>query len=220
MSENAHNRIRAIVLFAAPLLLIAGFLLHPYVTNETDLDEIARLAGADPGRWAAAHVLLVIAVASALLAATSLRHLLRDAGEERWSFLALGLVLAGGTMIAGAIGGEIAVAAAAQARVDVRAVLEAGEPWFTPLFLASCVLFALGWLCFGAAFYRSRMLSTASTRAVVAGTVLLTAGLFIPATWGGYLSAVGLAAVTWTAGVQAWTHAPMPAAPGRVPRSA
>ena len=196
MSERSQMRLRALALFAAPVTLGVAFFLHPYLTDETDISEFVDAAVADPDRWAWAHVMLTVGFGLMVLAALALRQLLRAAGEERWSFVAVPLILGGGTLLIGVWGGELDIAAVARTGGDVQAVFEAGQVWFDPLAIGGFVMLALGWISMALAVYRSKILGRQQTWVVVAATVVMLAGLLIPTTGGGYLFAAGMLGFT------------------------
>ncbi len=50
MSETGQARIRASVVAIAPVVLLIGFLIVPYVGDSTDNMEIAKEIGGDTGR--------------------------------------------------------------------------------------------------------------------------------------------------------------------------
>ncbi len=207
MSEEIQNRARALVLFVAPVVLLVGFLVHPYVSDQSDVGKIAEELAGDPDRWAWGHLILLIAMALTLLAVFSIRQLLRAAGEERWSFGAMPLLVIGGTLIAGLIGGEVALAGVANSSAvsDLEAVLDDAEPWITPMFFSGAVLFSLGWLALAVALYQTQILGRQQTWIAVAAIVVLAVGMFIPATGGGYVVAVGAGVASWLIGYHIWS---------------
>ncbi len=85
MSDTTQKRLRALAFFSAPVVLMAGWLYHPYVADETKVQSFVDAASSDPDRWAWAHIILIIGFVLASLAVLAARHELRSAGEERWS---------------------------------------------------------------------------------------------------------------------------------------
>ncbi len=213
MSEETQNRARALVLFVAPVVLLIGFLVHPYVSDESDTGKIAEELAGDPERWAWGHLILLIGMALTLLAVFSIRQLLRAAGEERWSFGAVPLLVVGATMIAGLVGAEVALAGVANASAvsDLEAVLDDVDPWLTPMFLIGAVIFSLGWLAFAVALYQTQILGRQQTWVAIAAIVVLVVGMFIPATGGGYVVAVGAGVASWLIAYHIWSEQPVQA---------
>ncbi len=69
------------------------------------------------------------------MAIASARHVLRAAGEERWSFIAVPLVMIGGAFIAGAVGSGLTAAAIADTSTDMMTLGEEINTWVTPVFV-------------------------------------------------------------------------------------
>jgi catechol 2,3-dioxygenase-like lactoylglutathione lyase family enzyme len=155
------------VLFATPVILLAGLAAHPFVHNYFDGGvSLAAAVAAAPSRWASSRLLIALGLGLVLVAATIIRHRLRDAGEQRWSVAALGLLLVGGTLLGAVVGSEVTLAAVATSGQDVLATLEAGEHTAAPLYLGGALPFATGWLCLAVALHRT---PNPAARAHVAG---------------------------------------------------
>ena len=73
-------------------MLLAGFAYHPYVANGTDEAALAAAVASDTTRWGLSHLAIGIGYALAALAFIAIRSYLREAGEERWSVVALPLI--------------------------------------------------------------------------------------------------------------------------------
>ncbi len=200
MGERTQIRLRALALFAAPLAFLLAIIVHPYLVDELDTPAVAAKVVADPGRWVLAHVLLMVGFAAILLAVVALRELLRAAGEERWSFIAVPVLIAGGTVFIGVWGFEITVAAVANVGGDVEAVLEETDRWFGPLGIAGYAMFFLGWLSMALAVRRSHVLNRRQLWVVLAGTFAMFVGLSFPSTAGAYLFSFGMMGFMWTVG--------------------
>ena len=63
MSELSRQRMRALVLFIAPVVLLVGFIYHPYVDDETDAATVASEVIDDPDRYAIASLIIVVGIA-------------------------------------------------------------------------------------------------------------------------------------------------------------
>ena len=203
MPERIQIRLRAIALFAAPVPLLIAFIIHPYLTDEFDIPAVAAHVVADPDRWVLAHIMLMVAFAVMLIAVVALRGLLRTAGEERWSFIAVPFLVGGGTVFIAVWGMEITVAAVANVGGDVQAVIKESDRWLGPARVVGYVMWGFGWLSMALAVYRSRILGQTQTWVVLAATVVMIGGLSYPSTGGGYLFAFGVMGFTWMLGYNA-----------------
>ena len=197
MAERTQIRLEALALFITPVILLIAFILHPYLEDEFDIPAVAAKVVDDPERWALAHVLLIVGFALMMIAALALRALLRTAGDERWSFIAVPLLIGGGAIFTGIWGLEITVAAVANVGGDVEAVFEESNQWFDPLAIVGYAMLALGWISMALAVYRSNIMVRRQTGVVMAATVFMLAGFSIPATGGAYLFTFGMMGFTW-----------------------
>jgi hypothetical protein len=145
MSVTVRERSRAAIVAVAPLVLLAAFVAHPYIgLGPPDEAAIARAVASDTFRWGIAHLMTGVAAALLLLAFLAIRSYLRDAGDDRWSALALPFVIFGGTLYAILPGMEFAALASAETGDDVLAAQAAIEPWFVPVIVTSGVASAIG----------------------------------------------------------------------------
>ena len=83
------SRSRAAIIAIAPFVTLAAFVAHPHITFLPDANAVAHAVHGNTLRWAVAH--WGVGIASALMAAAwvAVREHLRDAGENRWSAIAL-----------------------------------------------------------------------------------------------------------------------------------
>jgi hypothetical protein len=151
--------------------------------------------------------MLMLAFALILLAVVALRAVLRTAGEERWSFIAVPLLVGGGTLFTAIWGLEITVAAVANVGGDVEAVFKESDQWFGPVGLIGLATMSLGWLSMALAVHRSKVLGRRQTWVVWSATVVMFAGMLIPATGGAYLFSFGMIGFTWMGSYHALTGA-------------
>ncbi len=197
MFEHTQIRLRALALFAAPVVMLVAIILHPYLEDEFDVLAMAEAVSADPELWAWVHITLMVAFGMILLAVVVLRGLLRTAGEDRWSFIAVPLLIGGGTVFIAIWGLEITVAAVANVGGDVEAVFDDSDRWFGPVGIAGFAMFILGWLSMAWAVRRSHILGRRQTWVVMVATAFMLVGLSFPATLGAYLFSVGMMGFTW-----------------------
>jgi hypothetical protein len=199
MSEQDRTRTSAAVLFAAPVVLLAGLAAHPFVHSYLDGGVIAGAVAGAPRRWAWSHLLIPLGLGLLLVAVTIIRHRLRDAGEQRWSVVALPLLLVGGTLLGALAGSEITLAAVARSGQDVLAVLEAGEN-AVALYLGGALMFATGWLCLAVALHRAPILPRAQTWVATVALAVVAGALFVPQTSGTYAYGAALVVANWLIG--------------------
>jgi cytochrome bd-type quinol oxidase subunit 2 len=209
MATTTRARFRAAIAAIAPAVLLAGFAYHPYVARGTDAAALAEAAASDTTRWGLSHLAIGVGYGLAALAFIGIRSYLREAGEERWSGVALPFVVLGSTLFPILTGMEFALLAAAETGGDVEAVQTELMPWFIPLVATGAVCFALGALGFAMGIARSQVLSSPLTWVVAVALVVMAAARFVPL--GAAQNVIGVAAVValWPLAAEMWTH-PMP----------
>jgi hypothetical protein len=210
MSARAGARFRAAIVAIAPAVLVAGFVYHPYIAPPTDPAAIATAAASDTTRWGLAHLAIGVGYGLAVLAFLAVRSYLREAGEERWSILALPFIVIGSTLFVVLTGMEIGLLAAAETGADVQAVQSALFPWFIPILLTGAVSFALGVLGFAMGIVRSRVLGPRLTRLVVGALVVMAAARFVPLSAAPYVIAAAAIVALWPLAYEMWKY-PEPA---------
>lgn len=178
--STTRARFGAAIVVIAPAVLLAGFAYHPYVANGTDEAALAAAAASDTTRWGLSHLAIGIGYALAALAFIAIRSYLREAGEERWSAVALPLIVAGCTLFPILTGMEFALLAAAETGGDGAAAQTELMPWFIPVLLTGAVSFALGALGFAMGIVRSGVLSAQRTWLVAGALVVMAAARFVP----------------------------------------
>lgn len=179
--ETTGARWGAALLALAPLVLVAGFLYHPFIARPAADPEAAGMAAAaDPTRWAIAHLTIAVASALLVLAFLAVRRGLHEAGEERFSAPALPFVVIGSVLYAVLPGMEFAPMMAAETGGDMVATQAALEPWFVPVFVTAATTFGLGALGFARAIAHGGVLARGTTRVVVAALVVMALSRFVP----------------------------------------
>ena len=161
-------------------MLFAGLAYHPYITVGTDEAALAEAATSDTTRWGLSHLAIGVGYALLALAFIAIRSYLREAGEERWSVIALPLIVAGCALFPILTGMEFALLAAAETGGDVEAVQTELMPWFIPVLVTGAASFALGALGFARGIARSRVLGSQRTWLVVGALVVMAAARFVP----------------------------------------
>ena len=218
MSTTTRARFGAAIVALAPAVMLAGLFAHPYIATLPDEAAIAEAVTADTTHWGLAHLTVGVASGLLVLAFLAIRSYLRDAGEERWSILALPFIVVGGTLFAVLPGMEFAPLAAAEAGGDVQAAHAALAPWFLPILMIGAITFAVGVFTFAKGIADSRVLSRRLTRLVVGALVVMAVARFVPvgAVQFYVQSAAGIVAL-WPLAYEMWKH-PETARPARQPR--
>ncbi|HEU0247547.1 MAG TPA: hypothetical protein VFR38_10725 [Gaiellaceae bacterium] len=206
MSSTTRARFRAAVVAIAPAVLLAGFVYHPYLSSPTDAAVIGAAAASDTTRWGISHILIGVGYGLVVLAFIAIRSYLREAGEERWSILALPFVVMGSTLLAILPGMEFTPLAAAETGADSEAAQEELVPWFVPLVVTGGVCFALGALGFARGVLRSGILVPNLAWLVAGALVVMAAARFVPLGASQYvIGATGVVAL-WPLAYEMWRH--------------
>jgi hypothetical protein len=199
MSARGQIGTGAAALFIAPVVLLAGLAAHPFVRSYGHKGVIAGAVAGAPSRWAWSHVIIVLGLGLLLVAITVIRRQLRDAGEQRWSVVALPLLLVGGMLLGAAAGSEITLAAVVTSGQDVLAVLQTGES-AVALYLGGAVTFATGWLCLAVALHRAPIMSPAQRWMATVALTVVAGALFVPQTSAACAYGVALVVANWLIG--------------------
>lgn len=217
MSPTTRARFRTAVVVIAPAVLLAGVLYHPYVAKPTDEAALGAAIASDTTRWGLSHLAVGVGYGLIALAFLAVRSYLRDAGEERWSALALPFIIMGCSLFVILTGMEFAPLAAAEAGGDVEAAQSELIPWFVPILATGGVSFTLGALGFAMGILRSGVLSGQLTRLVVGALVVMAAARFVPLGAAQYVIGIAGGAALWPLASEMWKR-PEPRPAGQ-PRS-
>src|SRR6185503_14673215 len=98
IAPDTVARWRAAAVAIAPLVLLAGFVYHPFLPFLTNPHAAAEAGSADTVRWGIAHLLVGVGSGCMILAFLAIRSLLREAGEDRWSIRALPFIVLGSVL--------------------------------------------------------------------------------------------------------------------------
>ncbi len=217
LSPTTSARFRTAVVVIAPAVFLVGFLSHPYVARPTDEAALAAAVASDTTRWGLSHLAIAIGYGLIALAFLAVRSYLREAGEERWSALALPFIIMGCSLFVVLTGMEFAPLAAAEAGGDVEAAQSEIIPWFVPILVTGGVSFTLGALGFAMGILRSGVLSAPLTRVVVGALVVMAAARFVPLGAAQYVIGIAGVVALWPLASEMWKH-PEPRPAGK-PRS-
>jgi hypothetical protein len=180
MSQATRARFGASIVALAPAVMLAGLFAHPYIATLPDEAAIAEAVAADTTWWGLVHLTAGVASGLLVLAFLAIRSYLREAGEERWSMLALPFIVVGSTLFTMLPGMEFAPLAASEAGADVQAVQAALAPWFLPVLVTGAATFAAGVFAFAKGIADSRVLSRRLSRLVVGALVVMAVARLVP----------------------------------------
>jgi hypothetical protein len=197
LSATTTARLRAAIVALAPAVLLAGFAYHPYVERGTDEAALAEAAASDTTRWGLSHLAIGVGYALLALAFLAVRSRLHEAGEERWSPVALPLVVLGSALFPILTGMEFALLAAAETGGDGEAAQAELTSWFLPILLTGAVSFALGAVGFAVAIVRARVLGSPLARLVGAALVVMALARFVPLGAAQYVIGVAAVVALW-----------------------
>jgi hypothetical protein len=207
MSTTTRARFGAAIVALAPAVMLVGLFAHPYIATLPDEAAIAEAVAADTTYWGLVHLTAGVASGLMVLAFLALRSYLREAGEERWSVLALPFIVVGSTLFTMLPGMEFAPLAAAEAGVDGEAIQAALAPWFLPILVTGAITFAVGVFAFAKGIADSRILSRRLSRLVVGALVVMAISRLVPvgAVQFYVQGAAGIVAL-WPLAYEMWRH--------------
>jgi hypothetical protein len=180
ISQATRARFGAAIVALAPAVMLAGLFAHPYIATLPDEAAVAEAVAADTTYWGLVHLTATVASGLLVLAFLAIRSYLREAGEERWSILALPFIVIGSTLFAVLPGMEFAPLAAAKAGADAEAAQAALASWFIPIMGMGAITFAVGVFAFAKGIANSRVLSRRLTWVVVGALVVLAISRLVP----------------------------------------
>ena len=219
ISATTRARFGASIVAIAPAVLLFAFVYHPYIANLTDKAAVAAALPSNTTRWGFSHLAVGLGSGLVVLAFLAIRSYLREAGEERWSVLALPFIVMGSMLFAFPPAMEIAMLAAAEEGADLQAVLSALDSWFFPLLLTAAVTFAIGVFAFAKGIADSRILSRRLTWLVVGALVVMAVARLVPV--GAvqfYVQGVAGIVALWPLAYEMWKHPEAARPPAGQPR--
>ena len=205
------KRLRPAVVAVAPAVLFAGFAYHPYVARPTDETALAEAAASDTTRWGLSHLAIGVGYALTVLAFIAIRSYLREAGEDRWSALALPPMVLACAMFPILTGMEFAVLAAAETGGDVAGAQTELTPWFVPILLTAAISSALGAAGFAQGIAASKVLGKKTTWLVTGGLLVMVVSRFVPLGAAQVVVGVATAVALWPLAYTMWKK---PLSPG------
>jgi hypothetical protein len=180
-ADTTATRAQTAIIAIAPVVLLAGFLLHPHIGAGTpDQTAIAAAAADHTTRWGIAHVVTGVGSGLVALAFLAVRGRLRDASADPWSARGVPLVVIGSTLYTFLPGMEFAPLAAARSGADVEAVAEAIITWFIPIHAIGTLAFGAGALVFARGILESGLVRPRRARLVAGALVVMAVARMVP----------------------------------------
>lgn len=177
---RTHSWTAHTIVVLAPLVLLVGFLVHPFLAVLPDAEAVAASVEENTTRWAVAHLLTNVGSGLLALAFLAVRARLQAAGEDRFSRVGLPFVIFGSVLYGFLPGLEFAPLAAVETGGDVVATQAALEPWFVPMFVIGVIAFAIGAFAFARGIATSGILGAGTTRVVVVALALMAVARAAP----------------------------------------
>ncbi|MPZ92797.1 MAG: hypothetical protein GEU68_14455 [Actinobacteria bacterium] len=182
--DIGRSRWRTTVVVVAPVVLLAVFVAHPYLSGRLPNDAgVAEAVAAGPTQWGAVHLATTVASGLIILAFLAVRSYLREAGEDRFSTLGVPFVVIGSTLFAFLPGMEFAPLAAAEmgaTTMEIEATQEALASWFLLVLVTGALAFAIGVFGFARSISIVTVGSRGLTRVVVAALIVMAVSRFVP----------------------------------------
>jgi hypothetical protein len=182
--DIGRNQWRTAALIAAPAVLLAALVAHPYLSGRLPNDaEVAEAVAGGITRWGLVHLATSVAFGLIILAFLAVRSYLREEGEERFSALGVPFIVIGSTLSAVLPGMEFAPLAAAETgatTAGIEATQEALSSWFTPVLVSGALAFAIGVFGFAQALSVTTLGGRALSRVVVVALIVMAISRFVP----------------------------------------
>ncbi len=183
-TDSNRNQWRTVILVVAPVMLLAAFLTHPYLSGRLPNDaEVATAVSDGTTYWGLVHLATSVASSLIILAFFAVRSYLREAGEDRFSALGLPFVVIGSTLFAVLPGMEfapLAVAETGASTAEIEATQEALASWFVPVLMSGALAFAIGVISFARAISLTTVGSRRLTGVVVVALIVMAISRFVP----------------------------------------
>lgn len=180
----------------APVVILVGYLLRPFVSSYADASEVAGAAAGGAARWVASSVLIAIGFGLLVLAVTWMA----STSSSRTAHVAPPAMTLGAVLLALQLGAlAAATASASEAGADPVAVFDEVRSWEGPLIASVLVAVVLAWGCLAHALATSGHLGPGRSRVVTVALGLAVVGLLVPSSLGEYLTGIALIVACWVA---------------------
>lgn len=187
--------ISAWTMAATPLVVAAGFIVRPYVSDFTDDTLVAGVVAESPDRWLGAALLMV---AGALLLAFALPIAVRRVGgDERRVRTVRSAATVAAVLLALHVGMySLGAAAVAKIGADVASYLQSSSALEVSILVLGLASLLVAWLGVARTAWSAR-LSRSIKWMVAIGATLGALGHWYPGSLGEYIASAGTAAGLW-----------------------
>jgi hypothetical protein len=190
------DRVGRMAAVAAPLTVLAGTVIRPYVSTFTDDVVVGRRATGASGRWVGGSLVLTAGIALAALAVTSVAGSGRRGAGVGQGRLAVPAALAGSACLAFQYGssglGTIAANRAGAAPGDY---ISEARAWEVPALIVGVVAMGVAWISTARSASVSESMTVGRARVMTGGAVIAALSPINPSSLGDYGLALGLAAL-------------------------
>lgn len=176
-----EKRSQAAIVAIAPVVLLAGFVLHPYIgLGPPDQTAVATAVADHQTRWGAAHLVTGVGSGLLVLAFLAIRVQLRENSPERWSARGIPFIVMGSALYTFLPGMEFAPLAAAETGADVKGAAESLVAWFVPIHVIGALAFGAGVLAFRRGLADSGYLQGRTWQLVDCALVVMVVARVVP----------------------------------------
>ena len=206
--ETLQMRLRFLVVVTAPMALLLGFGLRPYLSNPRHPSVNAAAVVHASNRWIWGHLIVALGLALTILSMLAIRSWLRSKGERFWSFTAVALVACGAVALVFLIGFDgLGGWATVRSGNDPEAFFGIARDWERPLYLAGATLLGAGWLALTRAVALAGALTRRRLAVILVGVGVAVVVTVFPTGWAVYVMSLGGGAASWPIALTMWGEA-------------
>jgi hypothetical protein len=206
--ESLQMRFRAVAVAIAPVALLVGYGLRPYLSGprEPDVNAEALVTGAN--RWIWGHVIVALGLALTILSMLAIRSWLRAKGERFWSFTAVALVAGGATVLVFLVGFDgLGGWATLESGNSPEPFFASARTWERPLYAIGASILGGGLLALARAVVAAGALRAGRRALVIVGVLIAVLVAAVPAGWAVYAIGVGAGLASWPIALTMWGEA-------------
>jgi hypothetical protein len=189
------NKSLAVLAFLFPLLLAAGIITIPFVSDYSD-NLVTEAAAAQAARWFWGHIVSGVAFGISMVLAHNITRYVNSRTQTRAGEISLILLALGGCLLAMGLGADGVGAVAVRAGgSQASAFFEGSGMMVTGLFMAGVILYGFGLIFQISGLRRSGLISGRASGVLAAFAVIFMGASAIPSTAGLYVLALAAAVI-------------------------